>query len=415
MYKIENKKIGQHLSDLIKTSKYKSTRQFCIAYLSLKYGTEPSQSDIQNMQNRVSQIVNGKKGIQIEDLPVFTELLHVSAEDILSAGTVLAPVSNRITNYSIALSHDQSEWDAFIKDAEKPFLNPDEYNKTVIDYAIEAGNYQFLIYLINNGYIWFVGDEKDVCYLGGFGAGTRIERRDFMHQDLLTYRMQEQDDLRYKMIYLAIENGNYEILDSMKAREIPLLYTLNYYHPWNLNNKKYEFTGNIELMIQSIARANKKVLSYYFTEFETEKTNTSLPGTFIFPFANQVLDALIKNKRTKESIFCLEKALEHNKKVLKDLQSIVDRSKTLIRQMFKDDKHYDEKTYTNEIWRDYYFFPDLGMVSIHMPIFLMKGEGFITNVVKVSAKSNNPDVQRLSEELNKTYNRFNTYLSKKEV
>ena len=55
------------------------------------------------------------------------------------------------------------------------------------------------------------------------------------------------------------------------------------------------------------------------------------------------------------------------------------------------------------------------MVSIHMPIFLMKGEGFITNVVKVSAKSNNPDIQLLTEELNNIYNRFNTYLSKKEV
>lgn len=90
MFKIDNTKIGKHLSNLIRNSKYKNDRQFGIAYLTLRDG-KANPDDIQNMQNRICQIKKGNKGIQIEDLPIFSELLTVSIEDILSAGTVKAP------------------------------------------------------------------------------------------------------------------------------------------------------------------------------------------------------------------------------------------------------------------------------------------------------------------------------------
>lgn len=84
----------------------------------------------------------------------------MSIEDILSAGTALTPVLNRKTNCSIAFSKDPAEWEAYIQRDDKLILNPDEYDKTAIDYALEAGNYPFLKYLTENGYIWFVGDDK---------------------------------------------------------------------------------------------------------------------------------------------------------------------------------------------------------------------------------------------------------------
>ena len=71
MFKIDNEKIGSHLADLIKNSKYKSDRQFGIAYLKLRDNTEnPAPDDIQKIQNRICQIKKGNKGIQIEDLPI---------------------------------------------------------------------------------------------------------------------------------------------------------------------------------------------------------------------------------------------------------------------------------------------------------------------------------------------------------
>lgn len=84
MFKTNNEKIGKHLGNLIKNSEHKNDRQFCIAYLTLRDG-EANPDDIQKMQNRICQIKNGKKGVQIEDLPIFSDLLGVSIEDILSA------------------------------------------------------------------------------------------------------------------------------------------------------------------------------------------------------------------------------------------------------------------------------------------------------------------------------------------
>ena len=133
MFKTDNTKIGKHLSNLIKNSKYKNDRQFGIAYLRLRDNdANPAPDDIQKMQNRICQIKKGSKGIQIEDLPIFSELLEVSIEDILSAGTALAPALNRKSNYSIAYSNDPAEWEAYIKRKDKLILNPDEYNKTAL-------------------------------------------------------------------------------------------------------------------------------------------------------------------------------------------------------------------------------------------------------------------------------------------
>lgn len=224
MFKTNNEKIGKHLGNLIKNSEHKNDRQFCIAYLTLRDG-EANPDDIQKMQNRICQIKNGKKGVQIEDLPIFSDLLGVSIEDILSAGTVLTLVLNRKTNYSIAFSNDPSEWEAHIKRDDKLILNPDEYDKTAIDYALEAGNYPFLKYLTEKGYIWFVGDDKKEYYLG-FGAGTSIKRREIGFLDTLDSRMKNQDDLRFKMIALAIRDNDLEMLNVLHAREIPLLYLI---------------------------------------------------------------------------------------------------------------------------------------------------------------------------------------------
>ena len=75
-------------------------------------------------------------------------------------------------------------------------------------------------------------------------------------------------------------------------------------------------------MINSIAASKNTAISYFFEEFDTAELN-SLRSTFVFPYAGQVLDALISSKRTFESKLFLEKAIEHNKKVQRKLQKKV--------------------------------------------------------------------------------------------
>ena len=381
MFKINNEKIGKHLGDLIKNSEHKNDRQFCIAYLTLRDG-EANPDDIQKMQNRICQIKNGKKGVQIEDLPIFSDLLEVSIEDILSAGTALTPVLNRKTNYSIAFS-----------------------------------NYPFLKYLTEKGYIWFVGDDKKEYYLG-FGAGTSIKRCEIGFLDTLDSRMKNQDDLRFKMIALAIRDNDLEMLNVLHAREIPLLYTINPIQHWTLKDKLLPSSSNIEQMIDSVATSDNTAISYFFEEFETEAELNSLRSTFIFPYAGQVLDSLISSKRTFESKLFLEKAIEHNKKVQRKLQRLVDKSKASCKELYSatpNNNYYDGAYFRREAWREYYFYPETGFIAYYMPFYSKNTTGFITNVINVTASSTHAEVQFLIDELKKTYNTFIKQFEKKEA
>ena len=193
MFKLNtNQKIGQYISKLIENSDFKSTRQFCRAYLEVS-GVSVNDDELRKMSNRLSAIKKGSKSIQIKDLPVFTQLLDVSCEEILSAGEIRTFNENHMTNYQIAFSDDEKVWQSYINRDDKLILNSDEYNKTVIDYALEFKNYKFLKYLMENNYIWFVSKtpEKD-CYLG-FGAGTSIKRRKIGLIDDLDAEMKQND------------------------------------------------------------------------------------------------------------------------------------------------------------------------------------------------------------------------------
>ena len=316
-----NEKVGRYLNRLIDKSSYPNVRQFCIAYLKLEK-TDISTESIAKMQNRMSQIINGKKAIQTRDLPIFCELLEVSCEEILSAGKHYEPISNHVTNYEIAFSHDKKTWDRYINREDKLFLNPDEYNKTVIDYALEFKNYKFMKYLMDNGYIWFVDDSKHDCTdrVFGFGAGTSIKRRETGFIDNLGTELQyhcEKHGLRQKMIALAIENNDFDTLTNLRAREIPALYQLCVYTNPNVRCNDYYN----EDVILEIEKASDRVLGYFSEEFEiTDQFGNK--HTFVYPYLSALLDQMINNKN-KNTELLLRRAIAHNRQVLNKLQFMV--------------------------------------------------------------------------------------------
>lgn len=127
MFKKEsNEKIGAYISELI-DEKFKSTRQFCKAYIECEK-REVNDYEIQKMANRLSQIKKGKKSIQINDLQFFTQLLEVTCEDILSAGSYFVPDVGRMTNYRFAFTKDKDIWEQYINREDKIILNTDEYD-----------------------------------------------------------------------------------------------------------------------------------------------------------------------------------------------------------------------------------------------------------------------------------------------
>ena len=414
MYSIDNTQIGKHLGQLIKQKGYKSDRVFCIEYLKLRDGKE-NPDDIPKMQNRICQIKQGNKGIQIEDLPLFSELLEVSIEDILSAGKALAPVSNRKTNYSITFSKNPKEWDEYIRREDKLILNPDEYNKTVIDYALDAGNFAFLKYLMDKKYIWFVSDNPQEYYIG-FGAGTNIERRPTEFLDSLNYKLKENDDLRFKMIALAIKNKQFEMLDELHARELPLLYQINPFQIRTSQGLKLPSSNNIDQMIDAIATGGKEVINYFFEEFEIQNTVNNTTNTFIFPYAGRIIDALIRNKMYDESKVFLQKALDYNNKVSAKLNSLVNSSIEKGKAFYTDSKnsYYKKSDYKRLAWKEYYFLPDVGFLGYYMPMYLKNVTGFVTNVINVTQTSKSSDLTELIIKLRTTYDQFESLLHYKE-
>ena len=286
----DNEKIGIYLKEKI-GEKFKKQRHFCKRYLECK-GKVLNDDEIRKVQNRLIQIIKGNKSIQIYDLPIFCELLDVTCEEILSAGENFAESSKRITNYSIAFSNDENEWLEYINREDKLILNSDEYGNTVIDYAIKFKNYKFLKFLIEKGFIWFdCGDLNEYAFT--FGAGTSIEKRkSFKIDNSLQYNLEMKDELRKEIIALAVQNKDIDILDKMRARELPTLYVEAHYlsgtHP---NIKKY-YNKNL---VNSIIKADYEIIDYFTDEFEIidkvkYRNKIKRCDTYLFPFISDVVN-----------------------------------------------------------------------------------------------------------------------------
>ena len=423
MFNVDKKEIGLYLADLIHKSRFTSARQFGIAYLNLRYGYV-DQDAIPNIQNRISQITNGNKWIQIEDLPIFAELLDVSVEDIVSAGTSSAASSSRVTNYSIAHSDDASVWEAYIQRKDKLILNPDEYNKTVIDYALEASNYAFLKYLMSKKLIWFVGKNPAEYhtnfgeYGAGFGAGTDIKRRGVGDIDILDTWLKDKDDLRFKMMSLAVKNKDFDMLDRLHAREIPLLYTISHFITHNPMENELPFSKNTERFTKDLASCPSTPLAYFFEPFTIESAIVAEKNTFFFPYAGVLLDCMIRQREKRVSLF-IEKAARYNQDVLDKLnKAIAECIETGSRyyESLNCPELYDESFIKSEALSGFYFYPNTGFLSFTSARFSKNAadKGFITNIVRITARSSDPELQFLIDKLNETYETMTKIYTEKE-
>ncbi len=447
MYKTKtNEEIGKYLSNLI-DQKFSSKRQFCIALLKADGISVPDDVEIGRMSNRISQITNGKKSVQLTDFPLFSMLLEVSCEEILSAGECRMPTANHLTNYSAAYSDDKAVWEEYVHREDKLILNLDEYGKTVIDYALEFKNLAFLKYLMKNKYIWFVDvvEEPEHWYDNAvkFGIGTSFERRERRKEDLirwrvsgpdkdcsmrvirqepdgLEYELAGNDDLRMQMISLAIEHNEIEMLHQLRAREIPSLYEASYISYRTADCDVYYNEG----MIQCIAKAGEEVLDYFSEEFEIKDRcdRNGKVNVFLFPFMHNLIDLLIKeDSQYVEKM--LRVSIEHNRKAY-------DKLKELERNLKEDYKKYyeslliyrdragvihREKGYENiESYADTMakgimddgVFWDNGSIIIYRDGG--SGLGLLTNLVHVDEKSDKTEINSMIQEVNDWYDKIRT-------
>lgn len=394
--KKDNSKIGQYLSTLINEN-FESQRDFCREYIKFD-GGEVNDEEIRKMANRVSQIIKGKKSIQIKDLPIFTKLLDVSYEEILSAGQFLAPRNDRPTNYNVAFSDNEEVWEEYINHPDELILHMNEYGKTALDYAFENKNSKFINYLIDKGYIWF--DEK-----GGFFANSSI-KSDFNawwnnpNNCYLSFQL-NATDFREKVIELAVSENNIELLYQMHAREISQLYYLSSSRSIS-EDKQQRYDEKIN---GYIVKANADVIKYFTEEFEVPQyDDTKL--VVMYPFISTLLDLLIRENSCGVET-ALENAIIHSQNAYSSLKPLIEKA---INEEYERISQLKEEFFNQEKPRSLQFvlqglhFDEKSNVINYMNHY--SREQLTTNLARVTETSNNDKISMLIVELNESYNKI---------
>lgn len=423
MYELNDKKIGEHLKALIDERGYKTTADFCRDYLKLKYSNqEITDTILQNERNRFGAILKGDKKIQTHDLPILSELLCVSCEEILSAGKKYAPTINHITNYEIAQSSDRNIWDEYMKREDKLFLNCDEYRKTVIDYALEFKNYSFMKYLLEENFIWFVDPRKYGFDTYDYGAGTRIppkEHSDKYPENYLTHEIRYQDRLRTQTIALGLECGDCGILESMRAREIPELQLVD---AFGSNNIDFNKNRNDDLIDAIACSEDQNVIEYFSDEF-TIQDRWKNTNTFIYPFLERVIEITLDNGKYENAKLLLRKAIAHNKSTYEITNSLIDseckeeydtiqaNKESIMKEAYQNgvslaDLKIEFKTEEDVRKSIAHCFNYDGNNSVVTFFVCQRKDGIATNIIKMTRKGRNPEIQQLIDELNEWYNKI---------
>jgi len=395
-----NQEIGAHLKKVI-LSKYPSCRQFCVAYVDLTLNLQDDPNDIRSdeirkLTNRLSQILKGTKAIQTYDLPVFSELLGISCEEMLTAGTVSKPILHRRTNYNIAFSQDENDWREYLARKDCIAAYADEFGKTVVDYALEFKNYKFIRFLMDNGYIQFVSQEATWDFGYNFGAKSLIKDKP-LDRHLLENQFVQDSTLRTKLIALALESDDESVLEELHAREFPAQYTVmsNYCH--GLKFAAYYD----EKYIDAIVRAKDKVFDYFCQEYYvTSLQAKDYTCKWLFPFFGALIEKAVK-VNPERALILSDIAIAHNKELYDSLRKEVFR-------VVKEQKQFRSSVGIAEIikdvLRDYHINEERNYISFYA--YWCKGNSVSGLVISVNAKSKDNELQSKIDQVNELYNKI---------
>lgn len=396
-----NEEIGAYLKKLI-LSKYPSCRQFCVAYidLTLDFSDDPQDlrsDEIRKLTNRLSQILKGKKRIQTYDLPIFSELLDVSCEQMLSAGAVCAPITNRRTNYNIAFSTDERDWIEYINREDCIASYADEFGKTVVDYAIEFNNYGFIKFLIENGYITLVSDNKRYADFN-FGADTTLKLRPY-EAGTLEDELYDNKILRTQIISLALENNDYDVLDEMRAREFPPQLSMTTMPSTNIRFDDYYDEGYIEAILHSKSRA----IQYFCEEYYVKSRWPNGEFLWIFPFMDKLIIRAVQENSSR-AITLLDAAIKHNEETYNNLKKSILYVAKRAKEDFRSNVGFREVI--ADVLRDYHISEEKNVISFSP--YWLRGDvkAIATNIICADVKSEKPETQSKIDKLNELYSKI---------
>lgn len=198
-------------------------------------------------------------------------------------------------------------------------------------------------------------------------------------------------------------NNDIEMLNKLRAREIPQLYLISHFTSSHLDfNNCYNAR-----MMKHIADSNEFVLNYFTNSFLIRdyvryKDDSNCAHTFMFPYISKLLDQLIiTNSSFAET--AIKKALKYNEKTYKKLCELI--------LSVKNDEFYSADC-TNDIFikvcnEHIEFHEKVNVVRFRIvPLSKNHTDGLITNVPHVTVKPIFPILKDLVDELNESYNKI---------
>lgn len=401
-----NQEIGRYLEKLI-SENFESRRKFCIKVLDVQFNAKPSEEQIANYSNKISQIIKGRKGIQIADLPIYANLLNVSCDEILSCGEKYIPIKNHMTNYQLAFSTDKKVWEKYINVEDSISLNYDEYGKSLIDYAFQFKNYDLVKYLISINYINIISekdfsDNANKCALWAAETSVKKNNSNYVYNPY-TYEGQTERNLRTNLIILAIKNKDYKMLERLHAREMPELYGMDYTCPipYGNNIENYQSyqteTSCIDELIETIANSDENMIDYFSSEFNVQ-SRFNRTNTVMYPYLDRIVEKmLLLNIREVE--LPIRRITQHNKKMYEKLVKLIDEAHISMYERWGVEP--TQKEY-RKICNDIVINKNYNLIAF----WNVKEKGILTDIFRIDENSSSPILRELIKESNEWYDKI---------
>ena len=315
---------------------------------------------------------------------------------MLSAGAVCKPITNRRTNYNFAFSTDERDWIEYINREDCIASYADEFGKTVVDYAIEFKNYGFIRFLIENGYITLISDDRGLAGFN-FGANTSLKVRPY-EAKTFENELYENKILRTQIIALALEHGDYAVLEEMRAREFPpqLTMTTNSVH----GVKFAEYYD--EQYIEAILHSKSKVIQYFCEEYYVKSQWQNEEFLWMFPFMDELIVKAVKANSSK-AITLLDAAIKHNEETYNNLKKSILYVAKRAREDFRRNVGFQEVI--ADVLRDYHISEEKNVICFWC-YFFREAHQVVTNVISADVQSKKPEIQSRIDRLNELYSQI---------
>ena len=395
--------IGKNLRELI-INRYHNIQVFVTECLE-EQGESITERSQKRMANKLSQIFNGHNRLQVSDLKLFSTVLDVSPEYILSAGQDYGLKRRQLTNAATARSLKPAVWKRYLMMHTE--RDVDEYGKTLVEYAMEYRNHALIHYLVETGRIKFWGETEAGRACCGFGAvmdcwGVSEDQEGFKQipprivRDTIPWCLAEDPNLREGLMRLAIEASDLRLLQEMHARDGQIQKELCW--GWTL-----EECGEVnDTLVDAIAAAEEDIIAYFAEEYQVQD-NFGKQERWLSPYFEPLLHRLLETGNPLAERM-LKTAVEHNQYAYDYLNRLFNGDQKNFRSSLFEYEEGREIIRQEILWGRK--FNKAGNLVLY--IDARSGDRLTTNLVRVDAEVSSEAMKQLAGRVNDIYEKVHT-------